>query len=112
MEWIKFFVQGVITSSENSINQIGQAHDLRCKNKQRLDLFVKNVKSLPIVYDFIEKKPVFSIKEVAKQTGISYNTAAKAVDILVKLKILIKMNEQTRYKVFCYKEYLDIFRHR
>ena len=70
----------------------------------------ENVKSLPIVYDFIENKPVFSIKEVAKQTGISYNTAAKAVDMLVELKILIKINEQTRYKLFCYMEYIDIFR--
>jgi len=53
---------------------------------------------------------VLSIKEVAKQTGISFNTAVKAVDILVELKILIKINEQTKYKLFCYKEYFDIFR--
>jgi len=109
MEWIKFFVQGVITSAENAIDQIVQAYDLRCENKQKLNSYEKAVKNLSVIYDFIEQNPVLSVKEVAKQTGISYNTAAKAVELLVKLKILYKKNEQTRYKLFCYKEYLDIF---
>lgn len=109
MDWIKFFVQGVIESTRKVIKCLDLASDLRKESIQNIKSLQKFDKILLLIYDYIEQNPIICIKEISQYFHISYNTAAKAISILEDLKILSLKHEQIRYKEFVYEMYINIF---
>lgn len=106
---VKFFVQGIITSAELAIRQIGLANTLREKNAQKIVPLGKSASVLLSFCDYLEQKPLVSVQEIADILRISYNTATKYVKIMEKLEILKQVNGQSRYRIFSYDKYLEIF---
>lgn len=107
--WVKFFVQGVITSAELAIRQINLANTLKEENVQKIMLLGTPVPVLLSLCDYLEQKALVSVQEIADLLRISYNTAMKYVKIMEEIKILKQVNEQSRYHIFSYDKYLEIF---
>lgn len=59
------------------------------------------------LYDFVELNPIISVDLVAKRVGVAYNTAAKNVEILQKLGVLQKSNDQLMYRMYSYDKLLQ-----
>lgn len=110
VEWIKFFISGVIETSKKVISQLEQVIQLREESIQKINAIPKQTKLLLTIYDYVEQNPIINIKEIAKNFQIAYNTATKSVDMLVDLKILGLRHEQSRYKEFSYNRYIAIFK--
>ena len=66
-EWVKFFVQGIITSAEQAIKQVDSANALRQENLRKIMLLEKSASVLITFCDFLEQKPLVSI--LAEITG-------------------------------------------
>lgn len=109
VEWIKFFIKGVIETSKKVISQLEQAIKLREENIQKIKVIPKQTKLLLAIYDYVEQTPIVNIKKISEHFQIAYNTAAKSVNMLVDLEILSLRREQTRYKEFLYERYIAIF---
>ena len=86
MEWIKFFLQCIIDSSNQAIKRIKEAVDERSKIGKNLQRSAKFSGELSRICDFIETKPVFMINDLVDAFQISYNTASSRVDMLVEMK--------------------------
>lgn len=111
--WIKYFIQGIIESVQMVIKQLERADMVRIKSISKINatnLMPKTVKQLLEICDYIERKPIISVKEIAENFQIAYNTAAKMIDILGDLKILRLVNEQSRYREYYYEKYIDAFK--
>ncbi len=109
MEWIKFFLQCIIDSSNQAIKRIKEAVDERSKIGKNLQRSAKFSGELSRICDFIETKPVFMINDLVDAFQISYNTASSRVDMLVEMNIVKKDNEQHRNRIFAAQKYIDIF---
>lgn len=109
LDWIKFFIQGVVESTQKAIRQLDLANGLREKSIQKIKSLQKFDKTFLPIYDYIEQKPIICIKEISQYFHISYNTAAKTISVLEDLKILNLKHEQIRYKEFVYDMYINIF---
>lgn len=108
-DWVKFFLQGIITSAELAIRQIDMANALREENLKRIMRLEKSASVLSSLCDYLEQKPIISVQESADFLSVSYNTATKYVKIMEELKILKQVNEQSRYRIFSYDRYVKIF---
>lgn len=109
VDWIKFFVQGVIVSVEHTISQIDLAMSLREKNLKKITSWGKSATVLLAIYEQIERQPIVSVQNIADTQNVSYNTATKYVKMMEELSMLKQMNEQSRYRLFAYADFLEIF---
>ena len=107
-QWIKYFIKAVIVAAEDSINVINQLIELRENNMAKIMTLGKSSKTLMLMYEFIEKKPIVDIKKTAEELNLSFNTISKAVESLQKLEILKQSNNLMRNRCFMYEEYLGI----
>ena len=108
-EWIKFFLQCIIDSVNQTIKRLNVAVDERVNMKVKLQYNGKFSGELTAICDFLEKKPIFMINELVDEFHVSYNTASNRVDMLVKMNIIKKEKEQHRNRIFVAQKYIDIF---
>lgn len=109
--WIKFFLKGVISISEEAtesakkILQLQQHYSDILKNSDR-----SNVKHTELL-DKLFENPLVSKKDVAKMLDVSIGTAGSIVEYFVTLGILQDANPaKQRYKKYIFRDYFDILR--
>ena len=109
IDWIKFFLQCIIDSSNHAIKQLNAVVKERKEVQKKLEHNIKFLRELSEIYDFLEKKPIFMIKDLVDAFHISYNTASSRVEMLVKMRIVKQEKEQNRNRIFMLQRYLDVF---
>lgn len=109
-DWLTFFIQGVILSAQETIRQLESVKKIRNCNLQKIKALGKSADKLLRLYGYVEENPVLTINNVAETLNISYNTAAKNVEMLRELKILRQMNAQSRNRIYAYEEFLKCFK--
>jgi Fic family protein len=107
--WIKFFVQGICISADQAIIRIRRFTETISKDETIIASLTLPSKYTDPVYDYFKRHLISEIMPVSDQLGISYNTAAKVVKLLVKAKVLSLEQKQSRRKVYHHRalEYLD-----
>lgn len=110
-QWISFFLQAFADSAEDAINTIDRLTALHDKNTQVIDTLAKRQRtSVMKVFAYLESNPIIDIRKTAAALEMSYNTAAKAVSILIDDGILEQTDKSGKAKIYSYTEYLDILR--
>lgn len=103
IQWIKFFLQGVIAVSEQTMTTTKKIIALESRDRARL----KTGTALK-AFDVLLKKPVITIKNIQEELCITNATANALVKKLEADGILVQKNNKQRYRVYSYKEYIDI----
>ena len=62
------------------------------------------------MFNFLEKNPIIDIQKTANALGLSYNTVAKAILLLIDKGILIQSAKSGKARIYSYFDYLDILR--
>lgn len=104
------YIQGVILSAQETIRQLESVKKIRNCNFQKIKALEKSADKLLHLYGYVEENPVLTIYNVAETLNMSYNTAAKNVEMLRELKILRQMNAQSRNRIYAYEEFLKCFK--
>ncbi len=108
-QWVRFFLEAVIESSEDAMGTIDELSALRRKNEEQLRSG-RISSSLKAVFDYIGKSPIMELGKTSQVLGISFNSVSSAVKRLVELGILVQQGDSRRNRTFVYAEYLDILR--
>lgn len=108
-EWIKFFLQCIIDSSNRAIKQMEEAVNERNRVEKKLHHGTKFTRELSEIYSFLEKKPVFMIKDLVDTFHMSYHTTASRIDMLVKMSVVKQDKEQHRNRLFIMQGYFEVF---
>lgn len=110
--WIKFFLHGVIESSEMANLTALEIHKLH--EHDRIKLHHDEGRGsffLTRIFEVICRTPIVSIKDLQRLTGEeSYTKVSRAVEKLKELEILSDLNSNRRNKKFVYLSYLHILR--
>ncbi len=106
-QWIKFFLNAIIECSQDAINTINEITVLRNRNIERIG--IENKKLLN-VFLYLESNPIVDVNKVAKGLLMSFNTAAKYIQILIEKNILKAVDGLERNRMFEYTEYLNILK--
>ncbi|MDR1933122.1 MAG: hypothetical protein LBQ57_09925 [Spirochaetales bacterium] len=109
-QWIRFFVQAIHDTARDAIETIDKLVSLREDSAARVASLGRSAKAARRVYEYIERAPIIEIGKTAAGLGMSFNTAAKAVENLCSLGILRRSRGAKRNRCFVYEKYLDILR--
>ena len=109
-QWVKFFLRAVDESARDAANSIGEITSLHRRNRHDIDTRGRSAKTLARVFEYLLDQPIIDISTTSKALELSYNTIAKAVEVLMAMGILAQVENVRRNRVFAYEAYLEILR--
>ena len=110
IQWLKFFLEGVRSTSQNSIQTFKNIIALRGKVENKI---IKLGKKQALAREFLQylySNPSIDANDSAKVLQISLSTALRLIEDFVKLKILIEITGLKRNRVFIFEDYIKLFR--
>ena len=110
VQWIKFFLVGVIKTSKESIQVFKDILTLKedIETKRLPNLGSKVDKGVQLVKHMYQI-PILDAKQVSELLGISPSTANRLIKDFIKLGILVELTGYQRNRKFMFKEYFEIF---
>ncbi len=108
LEWIRFFLQGVIDTCDSAMAQTKALNTLIGTDEAKLASQGRQKETLLSVFQFLLNKPVLSIPYASEQLGLSQPTVTKAFQTLEALGIVQEESGKQRGKLYAYSAYLDV----
>lgn len=109
-QWIKFFLNAIKESADESIETIKKLSELHDKNIKKIDAMGRAAKNTRTIFSYLEQNPIIDIGKTAEELNLAFSTVSLAVNRLLDAGILIQTNNANRNRVFSYEDYLEILR--
>jgi len=109
LQWLKFFLVGVIETSQKAVKTFKEIILLRERTQKNILVLNKKLLNAQKLLQSLYTEPITNIAEISQNLGISYQTANSLVKDFVQLGILIESTGYKRNRILEYKEYLQIF---
>jgi Fic family protein len=106
--WIAFFCEGVASVSDGAVATARRLLDLAGQDRDHLARLGRKAGSAAAVQTALLRMPVCTIPRLAKRTGLTLPTIAKALDVLMDRKIVSETTGKKRNRVYRYDRYLEI----
>ncbi len=102
--WVRFFLGGVVASAEQALAEarriLGQfEHDRRLLSVSPSAL---------AVFARLQRRPISTVAQLQRSTGLTYPTVAGALERMKKLRIITELTGQKRNRLFSYAPYIAI----
>lgn len=105
--WVRFFLEGVVTVSEQVINTTRRLQRLEREVTDRLIQSPAGLNGL-LLMRLLMRQPVVRVKDVQRALSISYNNANAVIARAGELGILEQTSSVRRNRKFLYREYVAI----
>ena len=110
-QWLKYFLIGIATTAENSVNTLSSVLQLKTKLEADIHLnFGRKGKNAFQLLQYLFEQPIVDINEIKKLTGLSFKAANDLVMDFYHVGILEEMTGQSRNRLFIFQSYLDLFK--
>ena len=110
VQWVKFFLVGVIETAESSIQTFKSILTLKEKmEKEILPQFGVRQKKAIDVINYLYSKPFITVSNLVKELSFNYSVVNRVVNDLIKHKILQELKTGKKDRLFIFREYLEIF---
>ena len=106
--WLAFFVEGVRATAEDGVETARRLSQMFEDDREKIRTRGRRAGSALRAHEVLMRSPVLSIRRVHERTGLSWPTAAAAIDLLSELGITHEMTGDRRNRLFAYDEYIAI----
>ena len=106
--WVDFFLEGVQQTANDAVQTARRLVDLFEHDTRRAEEVGRTAANVLRVLTALRQRPVLGIPQLCQRTGMTFPTAAKAMQKLVEIGIARELTGQRRNRVFAYGAYLDI----
>jgi Fic family protein len=106
--WLDFFLEGVADTAGGAVDTAHRLLATFQSDSERIQKLGRVSASALRVFDALRSRPVADIDRLARETGMAYSTAARAVEVLIDLDVLRELTGRKRGRVFAYSRYLEI----
>lgn len=110
VQWLKFFLEGVRHTSENSIQTFKNIIKLRDDTEAKIAKLGKKQDTAREFLQYLYANPIVDSTDVVKLFNINLSTALRLIGDFVKLKILKEFTGKKRNQNFVFEGYLKLFR--
>jgi Fic family protein len=110
IQWLKFFLEGMRATSENSIQTFKNIIKLRSEVEIKIAKLGKKQEMAREFLQHLYSNPMVDSSDVVKLFNINISTALRLIDDFVKLKILKEITGQKRNRNFVFEGYVKLFR--
>lgn len=110
LQWIKYFLVGIIETSQKATDTLAKVIDLKDRNEQIIHSnFGKRIKHAIQLHNHLLQQPVVFVKDVQNVCKLSPKAASDLVSVYVEHKFLRELTGGQRNRLFIYDEYLGLF---
>lgn len=109
-QWLKFFLEGIRQTSEDSIQTFKAIIALRERYEKTLLTLGRKTELARKALHMFFAKPIVDVVEIGRMLSIGTSTAFRLVDDFEKLGILKETTGFQRNRVFIFQEYVDLFK--
>jgi Fic family protein len=106
--WLDFFLDGVVQTATTAVQTAQRLVKLFKDDAFRIQELGRITATALRIFDALRARPILTLKEVCKRTGISFPAAAKGMDAVIKLGLARELTGRQRNRVFVYDQYLSI----
>lgn len=106
--WLDFFLEGVQSTAANAVQTAQRLVALFKEDETRIQSVGRVAASTQRVFNTLCERPIATVNEVCRRTGISFPSATKGMNALLKLGVAREITGQRRNRVFAYSRYLAI----
>ena len=109
-QWIKYFLEGVSQTAENSAQTLKKIIDLKTDlEKNKLLSLGKRTKTANEFLYFLFHNPVITSAVLQKEMKITAKTANSLIDAFIELNILKERTGYSRNRIFVFDKYVELF---
>ncbi len=110
LQWLKFFLTGAVQTAKDGTMTLKKITELKSAiEKDRIAPMGRRSEQGYVLLNGLFKKPVVTVHEVQKITGLSARSANELVNAFVFQGILRETTGNQRNRIFSFKEYLALF---
>lgn len=106
--WLEFFLDGVRETAEGAVSTARRLAALFASDRERILRGGRRSGSALRVQEAFKARPVTSMQELRRRSGLSFPATAAGMDLLRDLGIAREMTGKRRNRVFAYDAYLSI----
>lgn len=106
--WLEFFLQGVEETAEGAVSTARRLSEMFAADRQLVSASGRRAGSAVRVHEALKERPILSIPELCRRTGLSFPAASSAMDLLGEQNIARELTGRQRDRVFAYSRYLEI----
>lgn len=106
--WLDFFLEGVEQTATNAVETAQRLVTLFKGDEQRVQSLGRSASTVLRVFQRLCHRPILTVNEVCRETGLSFPAANKGMERLVQLGIVRELTGRRRNRVFAYDSYLRI----
>lgn len=106
--WLDFFLRGVHATAAGAVATAQRLVELFDNDIDRVQGTGRAAGSALRVHATLRERPVTSLSEISRRTGLSFPTAGKGMDVLLELGVARELTGKTRNRLFAYDRYLSV----
>ena len=108
-EWLRFFLRGVQQTSKQAVDTARDILDLFGRDRERIRAAAGGkAGSMLRVHEAMQRRPLLTIGEAARRSGVSYPTAQRALDQMARLGMAREVTGGRYGMTYLYRAYMDI----
>jgi Fic family protein len=106
--WLSFFLAGVRETAQGAVATAGRLSEMFAADRGRIVTRGRKAGSALRVHDALKARPISSMSEVSRRTGLSFPAASSGMGELADLGIVRELTGKRRNRVFVYQQYLSV----
>jgi Fic family protein len=106
--WLDFFLEGVVATATGAVDTAQRLVALFKQDTGRVQSAGRGAAAMLRVLQSLHERPVITLNEVSRRTGLSFPTSAKGMKALVDAGLARELTGNRRNRVFAYDAYLTI----
>lgn len=106
--WLEFFLEGVRQTAVGAVSTARRLVDLFQQDRGRIQKRGRAAGSTLRVHEALKERPLTSLQEIRRRSGLSFPAASTAMSLLVDLGIAREITGKKRNRAFGYSKYLAI----
>jgi len=110
VQWLKFFLEGIRVTAENSIQTFKDIIALRASVETKIITLGKKQMLAKNMLQYLYSEPITDMQSIATALNVSVPTVSRLLNDFVRLEILVELTGFKRNRVFAFEQYLKLFR--
>lgn len=106
--WLSFFLAGVRETADGAVATAQRLAAMFQEDRAKIEPKGRRVGSALRVHEALKARPVVSLAEVCRTTGLSFPAASSGMELLVELEIARELTGKRRNRLFVYDRYLAV----
>jgi Fic family protein len=106
--WLTFFLAGVQQTAEGAVTTAQRLSEIVRLDRAQIESAGRRAGSALRVHEALKARPILSMSDLCKSTGLSFPAVSSAMERLAGKKITRELTGKRRNRLFVYDRYLAI----